>query len=188
MVVTSRPEQRWRGCFRHGGRKILQQEDPRRRIILAPYAFWIHFKCTEVVLVHSARIFLRGRNLKILAPCKLPSVVMLYYIVVVIFWGPCAGTYLCFADLLPFSHCLPFRGRFTKSQEDPKRRNNLFVVFTITKMPIRSFRSLSWTSVKNYLSVELSQLSACGNAKQNARSYCDLQSYCTRNLNTRVTN
>ena len=37
-------------------------------------------------------------------------------------------------------------------------------------MPIRSFRSLSWTSVKNYLSVELSQLSARGYAKQNARS------------------
>ena len=77
---------------------------------------------------------------------------------------------LYFEDLLPFSHCLAFRGRFKKSQEDPKRRNNLFVVFTITKMPIRSFRSLSWTSVKNYLSVELSQLSARGYAKQNARS------------------
>ena len=68
---------------------------------------------------------------------------------------------LYFEDLLPFSHCLAFRGRFTKSQEDPKR----------TEQPFR--RSLSWTSVKNYLSVELSQLSARGNAEQNARSYRD---------------
>ena len=66
---------------------------------------------------------------------------------------------LYFEDLLPFSHCLAFRGRFTKSQEVPKRRNNLFVALFL--------------GVKNYLSVELSQLSARGNAKQNARSYRD---------------
>ena len=46
-----------KGCI-HGERKILQQEDPRRRIILAPCVFLIRLKFKGLRLSPGIRIFL----------------------------------------------------------------------------------------------------------------------------------
>ena len=49
-----------------------REEDPRRRIILAPYVFCIQFTCKMLYLalaLGSSQL----RDMKILAPCKLPS-------------------------------------------------------------------------------------------------------------------
>ena len=49
---------KFRGCL-HEGRKIVQyQEDPRERIILAPYVFCFRFTCKGLYLFLEAGIFL----------------------------------------------------------------------------------------------------------------------------------